>query len=160
MVGSRRIISFLLIGTLIVIGMGCSNEKENDENFLSNAHLAVKEAYGDYYLPSVPMTGEALEERFGIDLDDVETFIAEVPMMSIHLDVFVGIKAKHDKVNEITDLLEGYRQMMIKECDQLPSNQEKLSGSEIYITGDYVFLLILGESDDKIASSAIKALNN
>jgi len=159
-IGPRGILGFLLIGTLIVLGTGCSDDKIVDENFLSDAHLAVKEAYGNYYLPSVSMNGEELEERFGIDLDDVETFIAEAPMMSIHMDVFVGIKAKPDRADEIAKLLEGYRQEMMADRDQLPSNQEKLLSSEIYITGDYVFLLILGESNSEIASGAIKALNN
>jgi hypothetical protein len=49
---------------------------------------------------------------------------------------------------------------MISDLDQLPSNQKKLSSSEIYITGDYVFLLILGETDEVVASGAIKAINN
>ncbi len=160
MIGPRGILGFLLIGTLIVIGTGCSARKIEDENFLSDAQLAVKEAYGNYYLPSVLLTGEELEERFGLDLDDVVTFIAEAPMMSIHMDVFVGIKAKPDKVDEISDVLESYRRKMMSDLDQLPSNKEKLSSSEIYITGDYVFLLILGESNNEIASGAIKALNN
>ena len=159
-IGPRGILGFLLIGTLIILGSGCSDENIDDENFLSDAHLAVKEAYGDYYLPSVSVNGEEFEERFGIDLDDVESFIAEVPMMSIHMDVFVGIKAKPDKVDVISTLLEGYRREKMANRDQLPSNQKKLSSSEIYITGDYVFLLILGESDNEIASGAIKALNN
>lgn len=160
MIEPRGIIGFLLIGTLMLLGVGCSVEDKDNENFLSDAHLAVQEAYGDYYLPSVLMTGEDLEERLGLDLDDVETFIAEAPMMSIHLDLFVGIKAKPDKVDEISAVLEGYRRKMMTDRDQLPSNQEKLSSSEIYITGNYVFLLILGESDNEIASGAIKALNN
>lgn len=157
---SKRFFSLLLLSSLIFMVTGCSLEKEVDENFLSDAHLAVQEAYGNYYLPSVPMTGEELVERFGLNLADVESFIAEVPMMSIHLDVFVGIKAKPDKVDEISGLLEGYRQKLMSDLDQLPSNQEKLSSSEIYISGDYVFLLILGESGDVIASGAIKAINN
>jgi hypothetical protein len=157
---SKETLSLLLISILMFIGTGCSVEKKDNQNFLSDAHLAVKEAYGDYYLPSVPMTGEELVERFGLDLEDVETFIAEAPMMSIHQDVFVGIKAKPDKVEEISKVLEGYRQMMISDLDQLPSNQKKLSSSEIYITGDYVFLLILGETDEVVASGAIKAINN
>ncbi|MBE0452038.1 MAG: DUF4358 domain-containing protein [Clostridia bacterium] len=157
---SKETLSLLVISILMFIGTGCSVEKNDNENFLNDAHLAVQEAYGDYYLPSVPMTGEELVERFGLDLEDVETFIAEAPMMSIHLDVFVGIKAKPDKVDEISKVLEGYRQMMISDLDQLPSNQKKLSSSEIYITGDYVFLLILGETDEMVASGAIKAINN
>lgn len=156
----KRFISLLLLSSLMFMGTGCSVEKEVDENFLSDAHLAVQEAYGDFYLPSVPMTGEELVERFGLDLDDVESFIAEAPMMSIHLDVFVGIKAKPDKVDEVTGILEGYRRKMMSDFDPLPSNQKKLSRSEIYITGDYVFLLILGESGDVVASGAIKAINN
>lgn len=160
MIDPRRIIGFFMIGTLILMSMACSDEIIESETFLSDAHLAVKETYGEYYLPSVPLTGEELEERFGLDLHNVDDFIAESPLMSIHLDVFIGIKAKSGMVEEVSDVLEDYLRKMKADLDQLPSNQGKLSSSEIYITGDYVFLLILGEFGDVIASEAIKDINN
>ncbi len=160
MIDPRRILGLLLIGTLMIMSSRCSLEKKDSETFLSDAHLAVKETYGDYYLPSVQMTGEELEVQFGLDLDDVDDFIAESPLMSIHLDVFIGIKAKPGLMEEVSGVLEDYLRKMKANLNQLPSNQGKLSSSEIYITGDYVFLLILGEYGDVIASEAIKAINN
>ena len=65
-------------------------------------------------------------------------------MMSAHVDVFLGIKAKSGYADEVKEALTSYRSYLINETLQYPMNVEKVENSVVYQNGDYVFFLMLG----------------
>lgn len=111
---------------------------------LTELYNAVKEAYGENYLPQMQYDAEIFENVFGIKEELYEEFIAEVPMMSGHVDTFVAIKAKEGKAEEVNQILETYQDNMLNNSFQYPMNLGKVEGARLYRNGDYVFYIILG----------------
>jgi hypothetical protein len=70
---------------------------------------AVAAVYGEGYLASMALDAEMLEMSYGITADMYEEFVAEVPMMSAHVDTLIVVKAKADKVETVKAALEAYQ---------------------------------------------------
>lgn len=145
-----RIIITLLVTA--VIFTACSGAKTNqvklDALFLEKAHEAVKEAFGADYIASMAYEKEMLQTIFGINLEDVDTFIAEGPMMSVHVDTFVGIRAKDGKGEAVTAALEDYRKKLVEDSMQYPMNMAKVNAATVYSIDDHVFFIMLGKMNE------------
>lgn len=128
---------------------------------LDEIHTAVKEAYGDAYIPSMPFDGQMLDQMMGVTEDMYESFIAEGPMISAHVDTFVAVKAKEGKGDEVKAALDSYRENLISNTMQYPMNLPKIQASEVYQNGDYVFFVMLGtptmESEEQGEEAALKS---
>ena len=111
---------------------------------LEKVHQAVKEAYGENYIPSAPYDAQALNDIFGVPEDLYEEFIAEGPMISVHVDTFVAVKAKEGKGEEVEQHLKDYRDSQLNDAVQYPMNLPKIEASEVVRHGDYVFFVMLG----------------
>lgn len=123
------------------------SEAEKDEK-LNQIHEAVKAAYQDTYIPSMPIDATALSEVFGVKEELCDAFIAEGPMISVHVETFIGIKAKEGKGEEVARALTEYRDSQLKSSMQYPMNIVKLEASQVVEKGDYVFFIMLGSADD------------
>ena len=91
---------------------------------LAAAHKAVREAYGEDYIPSQAIEKEALSEVYGVNPDDVEEFIGEGPMMSAHVDQFIAIKAKDGKGADVEKQLNAYRDKLLGKADDVSEDEE------------------------------------
>ena len=120
---------------------------------ISEVHEAVKAAYGDNYVPSMPFEALQLKEIFGVNTDNVEEFILEGPMMSAHIDVFAAVKAKEGKGEEVESELNAYRDMLVSDTMQYPSNLAKIAASQVIRHGDYVFFVMLGAFNEDMEAS-------
>lgn len=116
---------------------------------LTELHNNLKDAYGENYLPSMPLDETMLAEVIGVDMANVESFIAEMPMMSAHVDTFIGIKAKEGKADAVEADLNAYRDNVVNNSMQYPMNEEKVKASEVVRKGDYVFFVMLGQIPDE-----------
>ena len=120
---------------------------------ISEVHEAVKAAYGDNYVPSMPFEELQLKEIFGVNTDNVEEFILEGPMMSAHIDMFAAVKAKEGKGEEVESELNAYRDMLVSDTMQYPSNLAKIAASQVIRHGDYVFFVMLGAFNEDMEAS-------
>lgn len=116
---------------------------------LEKVHQAVKEVYGEHYIPSAPYDAQALNDMFGVPEDLYEEFIAEGPTISVHVDTFVAVKAKEGKGVEVEKLLSDYRTRLVEDSVQYPMNISKVEASEVVRHGDYVFFVMLGTATDE-----------
>lgn len=116
---------------------------------LEKVHQAVKDVYGENYIPSAPYDAQALNDMFGISEDLYEESIAEGPMISVHVDTFLAFKAKEGKGAEIEKLLNDYRTTLVEDSMQYPMNISKVEASEVVRHGDYVFFVMLGTASDE-----------
>lgn len=127
---------------------------------LEKVHQAVKDVYGENYIPSAPYDAQALNDLFGISEDLYEEFIAEGPMISVHVDTFLAVKAKQGKGGEVEKLLGEYRTRLVEDSMQYPMNMSKVEASEVVRHGDYVFFVMLGaiadEAPDQGEEAALK----
>lgn len=144
--------SILTIGLATVLSLsiigGCSKKEGTTDatnGQLTKVHEAVKNAFGEAYTPSMAYDEVQLEEMFGVKKDLVKEFIAEGPMMSVHVDTFVGIEANEGKVDEVEKALNAYKEKLVSDSMQYPMNLPKIEASAVQKVGNYVFFMILGE---------------
>lgn len=149
----KLMISLTVILAMIFMVVGCSSENKVDlgEDFLENAHTSVKEAYGEDYVPQMPIEEEYLSEVYGIPMDLVKDYIAEGPMMSTHVDTFIGLEVEEGSVNEVADALKAYHTDLAENSMQYPMNMAKVESAEVLVIEDYVFFLMLGGHNDSEA---------
>ena len=125
---------------------------------IKEVHSAVKEEYGEDYIPSMELSLDELVQRTNIVKENVEDFIAESPMMSTHIDEFIAVKAVEGKGDEVGETLEAYRDYLNENALQYPMNMEKVKAAKVIKHGDYVFFTMLGkfdESDDPTPEEAL-----
>lgn len=107
---------------------------------------AIVEAVGEEgYIPNtVSVDPEMLEMTFGISQDMYDDYLAEMPLISGHVDTLLIIKAKDDKVEDVEAALNTYREAKVSDTMQYPSNVGKIQASRIERIGNYVCFIQLG----------------
>lgn len=166
----RKIFSLLLVAIMVVStacsgknsGGGTDGSKDNVKNVpLADIQTAVKNAYGDDYIPGMPYDDTAMEELFGVKKDWYEEYIAEGPMISAHVDTFIAVKAKEGSAEDVKKALNDYRDKLINDTMQYPSNMVKIQASQVVSYGNYVFFVMLGmipmEVEDQGEEEMLKA---
>lgn len=132
-----------LLTAILLSGCGRNGQMAEDVN-LTEVHGAVKEAYGDDYIPNMLYDSRTISELFGLNEDMYEEIIAEGPMMSFSADTFVAVRAKEGKSDEVREALESYRSYLINDSFQYPTNMIKVQASRVEQRGNYVFFILLG----------------
>lgn len=105
---------------------------------------AVEAAEEGGYWPDMALEPDMLEMSFGISADMYEDYMAEMPMMSAHVDTLVIIRAKDDKVEAVREALEAYREAKVNDTMQYPMNLGKIQASRVETIGSYVMFVQLG----------------
>lgn len=148
----KKIIGLILaISMFSVFLVGCSGGKDTGGKVvdLKEIHKAVKNQLGEEYTPNRELEAEELEGIVGVPVADMETYIAEAPMISVGVDTFIAIKSKEGKADEIEAGLEKHRKFLIEDSMQYPMNIAKVNASKVIRHGDYVFFVMLGAYDDR-----------
>lgn len=135
-------------GSAETAGSGMGSEK------LTAARDAVAEAYGENYLPEMPLDAEMLEAIYGVAPDMYDEALGEVPMISAQVDTLILIKAKEGRAADVQAALEAYRTYQLEEGMNYPMNVPKIEASEVLVYGDYVCYLMLGTIDMDIEDEA------
>ena len=131
---------------------------EYADDTLKQVYAAVKEAYGENYLPNMALEEQMLADSWGVDMTLVDgAYFAEVPMISAHVDTFAGFKAKSGEAEKLAESLKGYQTYLQEESLQYPMNEGIVSASQVVTYGDYVFFLMLTE-DNTPAAEAIESV--
>lgn len=125
---------------------------------MSAIRQAVVDALGENYWPTEAMTPEMLEGSFGITSDMYQDYLAEVPMISVNVDTLLIIKAKSDKVDEVEEALNAYRDSLVNDTMQYPMNLGKIQASRIEKIGDYVCFVQLGADTQAAAGDDEEAV--
>lgn len=141
-----------LISVVMLVMVGCTKEDKDQaagDNYTAQEILdKIKADMGESYLPNMPLDEEMVKNILGIDLDLVEDYVAEMPMISAHPDRVIILKAKEGKADEILPLLEAARTNMIQNTFTYPQNAEKVQATKLVHHGDYFGLLMLGDSNN------------
>lgn len=119
---------------------------------------AVKEAYGENYLPDTEMPEEMLAAEFPIDSSLVEEMKAECSMIGFHPDRVVIIKAREGKGGEVKKLLEQIKEDKIENEIQYPANLAKVMSAQVVQQGDYAAFLLVGAVDENMDASQEEAV--
>ncbi len=120
---------------------------------LSAIHEKIKAEFGEDYVANMPLDADMLESVIGVQKADVKEFIAEMPMMSSHVDTFIAVEANEGKADAVEASLLAYQKNMVEQSMQYPGNIAKVNASKVVRHGDFVFFLLLGAFDDNMDSS-------
>ena len=129
--------------------MEASSEEVKKDVDISEIQKKIQEAYGEAYIPSMDYDGQAMNDLFGISEDMYEQYIAQGPMISVHVDTFVAVKAAEGKADAVEEALTAYRDKQVNDSVQYPMNLPKVSSSQVVRHGDYVFFVMLGTPDEE-----------
>lgn len=125
-----------------------ASQEQMQEPELSDIVQAVKDAYGENYLPSMEITEEMMSDIYGVNMDNVEEFVAEGPMVSAHVDTFIAVKAKEGKGADVEKDLQTYLDYVVENSMNYPMNVAKVQSAKVVRHGDYVFYVMLGGYND------------
>ena len=127
------------------------SQTENAENYdISVTAILdkVKAAFGEDYLPNMPIEEEMVKETFKLDLGLVEEYVAEMPMIGFHPDKVLIVKAKEGKIDEVVAQLEAAKTEMIENGINYPANLEKIQSTKVVSKGNYAAFFMVGSSNN------------
>lgn len=167
----KKLISLVLISVLGAISLvGCGIDKDNsgvnqevvgstesektDTVALDKIHDAVVAAYGDNYLATMSLEKDLIQERFGLTEDMYKNIVADIPMMSAHVDTFVAVETAEGKEEVVFDALSKYKAELESDSMMYPMNLLKVQASKVYKVDGYVFFIMLGAADDTLEEDA------
>lgn len=111
---------------------------------LRQIYEAIRIAYGEDYAPNMMFDTTSFQENFILDPDWYDYAIAERPMISAQVDTLIAVHATDGNITKVEDALKAYRDRLINDTFQYPSNLTKLQSSRVETVGDYVFFIMLG----------------
>ena len=130
-------------------GGNSTQQEQTKQPELADVVQAVKDAYGENYLPSTPLDEQMLTDIYGLDMENVEEVIGEAPMISAHVDTFIAVKAKEGKGEAVEKELQEYLDYVVENSVNYPMNVAKVQAAKVVRHGDYVFYVMLGGYDDR-----------
>lgn len=125
---------------------------------VKDIQAAIQKAYGEDYLPNTEMDQEMFKNEFQVDDSFVEEAYAEMPMIGMHPDRVVIIKAKEGKGADVEKALNTVKDKLIQDSVQYPMNIAKVNAAQVVRNGDYVVFLLVGAINEDIDASEEDAL--
>ena len=90
----------------------------------------------------------SLKEVFGVDPADIEEYYGEYSAVNTSADHIIGLKVKDGKVDAVRQALEAGKEEIVKNFEEyLPDQYEKAQAGQIIQKGNYLFLVIAGDSE-------------
>lgn len=117
---------------------------------IEELHTAIKTAYGDNYLPNMPLDEQMLSDIYGIDAAWVDEFVAEMPMIMTNVDTLIIVKPTEGNSDKVLEALEAYYYYMNNDAMQYPMNIQKVKATQVFEKGGYVFYFTLGVLSDDV----------
>lgn len=105
---------------------------------------AVVEELGDNYWPNMAIPAEILEANYGLTSDMYVDYMGEMPMMSAHVDTLLIVKAAEGKEEDVEKALQAYRDNIVNDSMQYPTNLGKVQASMVKRMDGYVVFALLG----------------
>lgn len=126
-----------------------SDNAENADTETAKILAAISKAYGDNFLPNMEYPQEMIADTYGIKEDTYTEITVQVPMISMHPDTVIIVKAAAGKGDDVKAALEAYKTYLIEESMQYPMNAAKVNATKVVENGDFYALLMLGAPDDR-----------
>lgn len=147
---------FMMTG--LFAACGNQGDKTEQKNYTAEEIFnAIKEAYGETFIPDEDMYEEEYTETYGLNMDDVEDIKAQMALITFHPDRIVVVKAKEGKGADVEAALVKARQNLVDNGMWYPANLPKVNASKVVRNGDYVAFLIVGAIDENLEATEEEA---
>ncbi len=125
-----------------------SDNLSKDDAELDKIFTAVKESFGDDWMPNMALSDNELDSIYGIKSEWMDAYKGEIPMISFHVDTFIGVRAADGHADDVEKALNDYYTFENETALQYPANEIKVKAARVYRNGDYVFFIMLGSPAD------------
>ena len=150
----KRFFTIFLTSLLVLSLAACGGE--NNDNGKTVALTAqevldkLKTALGDSYECDVTDEQSWLSDYFGLDLSKIDSGVSESSSISaVNPSTAVVLKVKDGYAKDAAALLQE-RFAQVEDYSQLYSmNQAQVGQARLFVSGDYVALLILGQTPEE-----------
>jgi hypothetical protein len=115
---------------------------------------ALQGVYGDRYAPDTRLTEEQIRTELGLDESLYEEVFAENVSGGRSPDMFIAVKAKAGKAEEVKKKLTAYKDKLSGDKN-MSSHMESIQAAQVYAEGDYVFFLLTGASGNGESSEGV-----
>lgn len=89
----------------------------------------------------------SLQEVFGLNPSDIEEYYGEYSSVNTSADHIIGVKVKEGRVDAVRSALEKRKETVIENFKEyLPDQYDKAQAGKIIEKGNYLFLVIAGDS--------------
>lgn len=148
----KQVIWTGIIAALLVTGCGTA-EKTKDTMWRDNVSAqelvqTVADELGNDYRAEAELAPEFLDDWYGISDDMYEEYYGQTPMLPENTDSLIIVKAKQERLEDVENALDTYREAMMQDTLKDPANVAKVQASMIRTYGDYVCFVQLGDFYD------------
>ena len=154
--------SALLVLGLAACSGGSSSQSPEPEialpegTTLQNVVDEVSETFG-FCMPG-ELTDELMTDLIGVYMADVKEYAGYVTMTMTSADNLIAVKAAEGKTDAVKAVLEEHLEYVRQSFERyLPAQKEKAAAGQVFTVGDYVFLVIIGDSDQDLSQQAADA---
>lgn len=156
----KNILFFIAVFSLFTgLLAGCKGSSAQKEPAVEDILKAVQDAYGEDYLPDSDLDEEMLSQILGIDTTLMESFAAQMPVISTHPDRVVIAKAAKGKGDALEEELLRVRTALVEDQMIYPMNIAKTQACRVVRKGDYAALLLVGAVDTREDASEEEQLS-
>ncbi len=156
----KKLILSLMVLVLLTACSSPAEEKPGNGKTvdINEIAAAVEKALGENAVPGFALNEEEFKTMIGVDMKDVEKFVAKLPLMSTHVDTFIAVQAKAGKGENVEKALLANQKTIQENSLTYPMNIAKVSASKVVRYDDYVFFVMLGAFDERDEVTEAEAL--
>lgn len=154
----KKFISVLLAAMMIASFAACGSKKAEantlkDDTTLADVIAAVDKKFADKYgsdysavAMGMPIEEQYLADFLELDSSVYEEYAGSISMSMTNSDAFFVVKAKEGKVEQVQQALEKRLADLVAQYEFYPvsGSFERAQEGEVYVKGDYVFLIVVG----------------
>ena len=156
----------LLLALMMVLSLAaCGNSNDNGNKDSGNTTVdktaqevldALKEKLGDSYGCDLAEDEDRMTNYYGLDMSKIDSWAAESSENSaLDPSTAVVLKVKDGYAQDAAALLQTGYQQVLDYCRMYSMNVAQVEQARLFVSGDYVALLILGQGpDDSTADEA------
>ena len=145
-----------VLALMMVLSLAACGSKQNDDGGRTDVDLTaqevldkLKETLGDSYGCDAQDDEDRMTNYYGLDMDKVEDWAAmSNANSSLNPSTAVVLKVKDGYADTAADLLRERYQQVLDYSKMYNMNVPMVEQARLFVNGDYVALLILGQTPD------------
>ena len=158
-------VTALLLALMMVLSLaacgkssnGADNSKDEPAAGMTAQQVldALKEKLGDSYGCDTTEDEDRMTNYYGLDLSQIDSWAAESSENSaLDPSTAVVLKVKDGYAQDAAALLQERYDQVLDYCRMYSMNVAQVEQARLFVSGDYVALLILGQTPDEDADEA------
>ena len=151
-----------VLALVMVLSLAACGSKQDDNSGKTDVDLTaqevldkLKETLGDSYGCDAQDDEDRMTNYYGLDLSQIDSWAAESSENSaLDPSTAVVLKVKDGYAQDAAALLQERYDQVLDYCRMYSMNVAQVEQARLFVSGDYVALLILGQTPDEDADEA------